>query len=177
MVITMNRFLFYQASQGITGAFHMIIMMFYTTIKQARIFQLYHKLSCNLATCKHHLKSLITDAPAAHYSVYDQTSLSLSHSLSSKYNTKRLEVETIEENLSCEKMKKPFLHNATTIQSRGTELNKELNMCFHSRLPKFQRMLLFFIGTKNILTNILLSTVKYFQNKISHWALFVTSKK
>lgn len=78
MVITMNRFLFYQASQGITGAFHMIIMMFYTTIKQAQIFQLYHKLSCNLATCKHHLKSLITDAPAAHYSVYDQTSLSLS---------------------------------------------------------------------------------------------------
>lgn len=162
----MNRFLFYQASQGITGAFHMIIMMFYTTIKQAQIFQLYHKLSCNLATCKHHLKSLITDTPAAHYSVYDQTSLSLSL-IPSPPNTIQKD-QRWKQQRKVSAVKKPFQHNATTIQSRGTELNKELNMCFHSRLPKFQRMLLFFIGTKNILTNILMSTVKYFQNKISH---------
>lgn len=38
-------------------------------------------------------------------------------------------------------------------------------MCFCSRLPKLQWMLLSFISTKNILTNILMSTVTYFQNR------------
>lgn len=84
MVITMNRFLFYQASQGITGAFHMIILMLYTTIKMSTNFLALPRLSCNLSTCKHHLESLIRDTHVAHYSPYDQISLSLSHSLSSE---------------------------------------------------------------------------------------------
>lgn len=58
------------------------------------------RLSCNLSTCNHHLESLIRDTRVAHYSPYDQTSLSLSHSLSSKYSIKGLEVETIEETVS-----------------------------------------------------------------------------
>lgn len=41
----------------------------------------------------------------------------------------------------------------------------ELNMCSRSRLPKLQWMLLSFISTKNILKNILMSTVTYFQNR------------
>lgn len=81
MVITMNRFLFYQASQGTTGAFHMIILMLYTTIKMTTNFSALPRLSCNLSTCKHHLESLIRDTHVAHYSPYDQTALSLSFPL------------------------------------------------------------------------------------------------
>lgn len=55
------------------------------------------KLSCNISICKHHLESLIRDPCVVHYFPYNQTSLSLSHSLTSKYSVKLLEMETIEE--------------------------------------------------------------------------------
>lgn len=93
MVITVSRFLFYPVSRGITGAFHMIILMLYTTIKMSTNFLVLPRLSCNLSTCKHHLESLIRDISVAHYSPCDQTSLSL---IPSPLNT-GLQGETIEE--------------------------------------------------------------------------------
>lgn len=45
------------------------------------------------------------------------------------------------------------------------ELNKELNMCFHSRLPKFQRMLILVISTKK------------YSNKHPHVNSYIFSKQ
>lgn len=122
MVITMNEFLFYQGSQGISGAFHRIIMRFYTAIKSAQICSstigsaaIFH--SKNPTILKVPLSTLIWDS-----NILKKKNKKINSPLSLPILSKKREQETIGEKAN---RKKTLLKHSVTLLSQAEQTDQQ----------------------------------------------------